>query len=191
MKKRSRAREVALQYLYQHDLLQGTATEDLPEFLREQDEDAEVRRFARDLVEGTVETRAGLDAEIQAVAQNWQISRMAVIDRNILRMAAYEMLHTRDVPPKVAINEAIELGKRYSTEKSGAFVNGILDRIKTRAQAVHAAAGVAADATLDDSALDNEALGSRAGAGGAGAGGAGAGGAGAGGAGDGGAGEQG
>ncbi len=67
------------------------------------------------------------------MAQNWKISRMAVIDRNVLRMATYELLHCADIPPKVAINEAIELGKRYSTEKSGAFINGILDKIKSRA----------------------------------------------------------
>jgi transcription antitermination factor NusB len=134
MKKRSRAREVALQYLYQHDLMRRTDLADLAEFIKEQDEDAEVRKFARDLVEGTCEVREALDREIQAVAQNWQISRMAVIDRNVLRMAAYEMLHSGDVPPKVAINEAIELGKRFSTQNSGAFINGILDRIKTRAQ---------------------------------------------------------
>ena len=134
MKKRTRAREVALQYLYQHDLMHQADQEDLQEFLREQDEDGEVRSFARDLALGTPEVKEALDREIQAVAQNWQISRMAVIDRNVLRMAAYEMLHSADVPPKVAINEAIELGKRFSTQNSGAFINGILDRIKSRAQ---------------------------------------------------------
>jgi transcription antitermination factor NusB len=134
MKKRTRAREVALQYLYQHDLTHATSHEDLQEFVREQDEDNEVRRFARELVEGTLEVREALDREIQTVAQNWQIARMAAIDRNVLRMAAYEMLHSSDVPPKVAINEAIELGKRFSTQNSGAFINGILDRIKSRAQ---------------------------------------------------------
>lgn len=134
MKKRSRAREVALQYLYQHDLMRRADIHDLAEFVREQDSDPEVLQFARELVEGTCEFREALDREIQAVAQNWQISRMAVIDRNVLRMAAYEMLHSGDVPPKVAINEAIELGKRFSTQNSGAFINGILDRIKTRAQ---------------------------------------------------------
>ncbi len=135
MKKRTRAREVALQYLYQHDLMKRTDVEDLGDFLKEQDEDGEVRQFARDLVEGTCESRAHIDAEIQAVAQNWQIGRMAVIDRNVLRMAAFEILRAGDVPAKVAINEAIELGKRFSTQNSGAFINGILDRIKARAQA--------------------------------------------------------
>jgi transcription antitermination factor NusB len=153
MKKRSRAREVALQYLYQHDLMRRTDLADLAEFVREQDEGAEVRRFARDLVEGTCEVREALDREIQAVAQNWQISRMAVIDRNVLRMAAYEMLNSGDVPPKVAINEAIELGKRFSTQNSGAFINGILDRIKTRAQGN----GNQNKAELGNSALANAA----------------------------------
>ena len=66
------------------------------------------------------------------MAQNWQIERMAVIDRNVLRMAAFELLHCGESPPKVAINEGIELGKRFSTQNSGAFINGILDKIKNR-----------------------------------------------------------
>ena len=85
---------------------------------------AEVRRHTEksgiELPEATIDE---LDREIAAIAQNWDISRMAVIDRNVLRMATWELLHCKDIPPKVAINEAIELGKRYSTQKTGAFVN--------------------------------------------------------------------
>ena len=132
MKKRTRSRELALQFLYQLDLLGEAVMEDLAEFLRNEEKDAEACRFAKRLIAGTWENRPDIDREIQAVAQNWQVSRMAVIDRNVLRLATYELVHCADIPPKVAINEAIELGKRYSTEKSGAFINGILDKIKSR-----------------------------------------------------------
>ena len=89
---------------------------------------------------GVAAHREELDAVIRAVAQNWEITRMAVIDRNVLRMAAYELFHCPDIPPKVAINEAIELGKRFSTQNSGAFINGILDKIKDRARSAAPAA---------------------------------------------------
>ncbi|MDG1492081.1 MAG: transcription antitermination factor NusB [Planctomycetota bacterium] len=135
MKKRTRSRELALQFLYQVDLLGPEKVNDLTSFLQEQAEggDAETTRYARLLVEGTLDATPELDAEIQLVAQNWQVDRMAVIDRNVLRMAAFEILHCDEIPPKVAINEGIELGKRFSTQNSGAFINGILDKIKNRA----------------------------------------------------------
>lgn len=135
MKKRTRSRELALQFLYQVDLLGPEKLKDLTGFLQEQAEggDAETTRYARLLVEGTLDATPELDAEIQFVAQNWQVDRMAVIDRNVLRMAAFEILHCDEIPPKVAINEGIELGKRFSTQNSGAFINGILDKIKNRA----------------------------------------------------------
>ena len=100
--------------------------------LREEGGDPETARYARVLIEGTVDSTPELDAEIQHVAQNWQIERMAVIDRNVLRLAAFELVHCGEIPPKVAINEGIELGKRFSTQNSGAFINGILDKIKNR-----------------------------------------------------------
>ena len=133
MKKRTRSRELALQFLYQIDLLGADKLADLTDFLREEGGDPETARYARVLIEGTVDSTPELDAEIQHVAQNWQIERMAVIDRNVLRLAAFELLHCNEIPPKVAINEGIELGKRFSTQNSGAFINGILDKIKNRA----------------------------------------------------------
>ena len=132
MKKRTRSRELALQFLYQVDLLGADKLADLTDFLREEGGDPETARYARVLIEGTVDSTTDLDAEIQHVAQNWQIERMAVIDRNVLRLAAFELLHCDEIPPKVAINEGIELGKRFSTQNSGAFINGILDKIKNR-----------------------------------------------------------
>lgn len=139
MKKRTRSRELALQFLYQVDLLKDKTIDGLTEFLREEGGDAETARYARVLVEGTFDSIPELDEEIQLVAQNWQIDRMAVIDRNVLRMAAFELLHCDEIPPKVAINEGIELGKRFSTQNSGAFINGILDKIKNRQAAALAA----------------------------------------------------
>lgn len=92
--------------------------------------DAEVATFAVRLVEGTLEHLPAIDLRLQAVTRNWDLRRMANVDRNVLRMAIYELLFCQDVPPKVAINEAIELGKKYSTANSGGFVNGILDRVR-------------------------------------------------------------
>lgn len=132
MKKRTRARELALQFLYQNDLV-GLGVDKADDFLREEEKDVETRRFAKRLVEGTLDHREEVDEVIQSVAQNWNISRMAVIDRNVLRLATHELLHCPDIPPKVAINEAIEIGKRFSTQNSGAFINGILDKIMNRA----------------------------------------------------------
>ena len=131
MRKRTQAREVALQLLYQLDVQGDDVAETLEQgAARQGADDEEVRSFALDLVRGTTEARAELDEVIAAAAQNWEIRRMAIVDRNILRMAVYEMLHVSEIPAKVSINEAIELGKRYSTQQSGSFINGILDRIR-------------------------------------------------------------
>ncbi len=135
IKKRTRARELCLQYLYQVDLLGDEILDDLDEFLRGEETDRDTRSYAREMILTTSKERAKIDGEIQAVAQNWEIHRMAVIDRNVLRLATYELLLRDDIPPKVAINEAIELGKRFSTSNSGSFINGILDKIKSKRQA--------------------------------------------------------
>ena len=135
MKKRTRARELALQFLYQLDLRGTEFLDEVQTFLREEEGDKGTREFAQHLVRGTVENQAAIDLTIREVAQNWDIERMAVIDRNVLRMATYEILHRKDIPPKVSINEAIELGKRYSTQNSGGFINGVLDKIKDRTAA--------------------------------------------------------
>jgi len=123
-----------LKFLYQIDLRGKELIEELEEFLAEETDDPEVLVFARQLVYGTLEHIGEIDHRLQAVTRNWDLKRMATIDRNILRIAVYEILHCDDIPPKVSINEAIELGKRYSTINSGAFINGILDRIKAVAE---------------------------------------------------------
>jgi N utilization substance protein B len=91
--------------------------------------------FARELIDGVLDHQERIDTHIRAASENWELRRMPVIDRNILRLAVFELLFRQDIPPKVSINEAIELGKRYSTERSGAFINGILDHIKNQAVA--------------------------------------------------------
>ena len=93
-------------------------------------EEAAVRSFAEPLIRGTLEHLAEADAQIRKYARNWDIHRMAVVDRNVLRLAIYEMLHREDIPPVVSINEAVDIAKRFSTEESGKFVNGILDKVK-------------------------------------------------------------
>jgi transcription antitermination factor NusB len=142
MKKRTRARELALQFLYQLDLRGPEILREAKAFFRAEEDDKSAREFAQQLVEGVAAHREEIDQVIRGVAQNWEIARMAVIDRNVMRMAAFELFHCPDVPPKVAINEAIELGKRFSTQNSGAFINGILDKIKDRARSPAAGPGV-------------------------------------------------
>lgn len=132
MKKRTRARELALQFLYQVDLRGSEVEADLEPFLAEEERDRTTSEFASLLVRGTLENRATIDERIQSVVQNWEISRMAVVDRNVLRLATFELLYRDDIPPKVSINEAIELGKRFSTQNSGGFINGVLDKVKDR-----------------------------------------------------------
>jgi N utilization substance protein B len=130
MTRRSRGREVALQVLYQLEQNAGMKTEDVRRFLaRRLLGDKPLIEFTEGLIAGIREHQPRLDDLISQVAENWRMDRMAAIDRNILRLGAYEMLLRPEVPPKVAINEALELAKRYSTAQSSRFVNGILDRL--------------------------------------------------------------
>lgn len=130
MRKRTKAREYALQLLYCCDITHE-APADLEQFWQEQDEqDNEVRSFTQDLVSGALQNISDLDKKISGFAENWELNRMAVVDRNVLRMGSFELLHLKDIPAKVSINEAVDLAKKYSGEESGKFVNGILDRIK-------------------------------------------------------------
>jgi transcription antitermination protein NusB len=156
MGKRREARERAVQFLFQHDLnppddLKGA----LAEFWEAQRsaaiaddkgpahwgqpvelppptaEEAEERLFAEPLIRGTLEHRDQIDELIKKHVKNWEIHRIAAVDRNILRLAIYEMLHRDDIPPVVSINEAVDIAKKFSTQDSGKFVNGVLDKIKT------------------------------------------------------------
>jgi len=129
LRKRSAARAIALQALYQFDLRGEEFAGHLREFLAEWSQDKEVRAHALSLVEGCRLVLPDLDAAISSRARNWVLSRMPAIDRCILRLGAYELLYASDVPPKSAIDEAVRLAKKYSTEDSSAFVNGVLDKV--------------------------------------------------------------
>ncbi len=127
--RRTKARERALQALYQIDVAAAGIDEALAHFWRsfEPVEEA-VRVLAEELVRGVAEQRRAVDDTIERASANWRLDRMAKVDRNVLRLAVYELIAT-DVPVKVVINEAIELGKKFGSESSGAFVNGVLDKI--------------------------------------------------------------
>ncbi len=127
---RRAARECALQMLYELDVGKHTEDEILHSFWQMNDHSRDVREFADKLFEGTAHRLAELDRIIQQHAQNWKLARMAVVDRNILRLAVYEFLSDKQTPKTVVINEALEIAKRYSTHESAQFVNGILDSIK-------------------------------------------------------------
>ena len=127
---RTRSREIALQVLYSCDREVVAERSRWEPTLADAECSAEVRAFARELIEGVLAERARIDELIAGAADNWELSRLATVDRNILRIAVHELLARPDIPAKVSINEAIELGKRYSTAQSGAFINGILDRIR-------------------------------------------------------------
>jgi transcription antitermination protein NusB len=130
MTRRTRGREIALQVLYQTEQNPGLPPEEVALFVKRRLRgDIKLMAFAELLIEGVRAHQPRIDALISEVAENWRIDRMAAIDRNILRLGAYEMLHCPEVPTKVAINEALELAKRYSTAQSSRFVNGILDRL--------------------------------------------------------------
>ncbi|MCA8917947.1 MAG: transcription antitermination factor NusB [Planctomycetes bacterium] len=127
---RTLARELALKLLYVTDISKPEQVEtQLREVLEIEHASRDVSELASEIVAKVGELRTELDEDIQKVAVNWQVSRMPVIDRAILRMGVYELLYMHDIPPKVTINEGVELAKKYSTEKSGAFVNGLLDKI--------------------------------------------------------------
>jgi len=137
MRKRTKAREFALQTLYQMDLTQDKLDIALENFWLSQgsdDVDAEVKGFSDSIVKGVSQHREAIDERISKYATNWKLKRMAVVDRNILRMAAFELLYCQDIPPKVSINEAVNLAKKFSGIEAGKFVNGILDKIKMEAR---------------------------------------------------------
>jgi N utilization substance protein B len=155
MGQRREARERAVQFLFQHDLNPPDNLEEaLGHFWHSQrapviaedkapatwgqktelppptTEETALRLFAERLIRGTLEHRDEIDKRIQQVAQNWELHRIAAVDRNILRLAIYEMLYREDIPPVVSINEAVDIAKKFSTQDSGKFVNGLLDKIK-------------------------------------------------------------
>ena len=130
MRKRTLSRELALKVLYQFDLTRKAIKSLVEEFLREEASgQEEVLEFSKRLVYGVEEHLAKIDQVIIKYSTNWEFHRMAIIDRNILRLGIFELFFTPDVPPKVSINEAVELAKKYGDIESSKFVNGILDQI--------------------------------------------------------------
>jgi len=133
MRKRTKAREYVLQMLYQVDITQGKWQEVLENFTASSDRldlSGELKDFSAELLGGVLDHLQEIDKKISKYAANWQLERMAFVDRNIMRLGCFELLFRADIPPKVAINEAVELAKKYSGLESGKFVNAILDQIK-------------------------------------------------------------
>ena len=126
---RTTAREAALQMLYAVEATSGGVEQVIGDFWRELPGDAEGRDYADGIVRGVAENTSHVDDLIRNASKNWRVERMTRVDRNILRLGAWELEQSREVPRAVIIDEAVELAKRYGTEESGAFVNGVLDRI--------------------------------------------------------------
>jgi N utilization substance protein B len=133
MTRRSRAREVALQILYQDDQNAPLDAVETDDFLQRRLSGTELVDFGRDLVSGVRQQRNELDQILTTTADHWSLARMAATDRNVLRLGAYEILFT-ETPGRVAINEAVELAKRFGAHQSAQFVNGILDRVFAQRQ---------------------------------------------------------
>ncbi|MEZ6196525.1 MAG: transcription antitermination factor NusB [Planctomycetota bacterium] len=129
MKKRTRGRELALKYLYGSELGLGDEVTDFDRFARDQETVEEVRQFAGALVTGVLENRAALRKRIEKNIENWTWKRLAVLDRVLLLIGAHEITDRADIPDTVTINEIVELAKRYGSQGSGRFVNGVLDAL--------------------------------------------------------------
>jgi N utilization substance protein B len=126
-------RVAALQYLYAWSINPpDNPVDDLRIFFEGLDHPRDHYAFGEELIDGVIKNREAIDAQIRAMAQNWEFERIAKIDLAILRIAMYEMLHRRDIPPVVSINEAIEISKQFSNSDSKRFINGILDRLKDK-----------------------------------------------------------
>ncbi len=130
MRRRTLAREHALKILYQMDITRRPLDTLVVDYWKaEESRDEEVIGYAKLLIDGVMKHLADIDEKIAKYATNWQLKRMAVIDRNVMRLGLFELQYTTDIPPKVAINESVELAKKYGDLESSKFVNGILDKI--------------------------------------------------------------
>ncbi len=138
MGKRREGRESAVQFLYQMDMQSSTIGELLPHFWNLRVGPAgkcnvslSSREYAESLIRGVVQHREEIDKKISSLAQNYSLERIAGVDRNVLRLGVYELIHCSEVPPVVIINECIEIAKKFGSDESGRFVNGILDRFRS------------------------------------------------------------
>ena len=132
MHRRSRARELAMQVLYQLDVQGADLLERLDDFFNDAGEEDSVRKLAIEWIDGAWENLTCCDELISSAAIKWELSRLSLVDKSILRLAAYELKFRSDIPPKVTINEAIELAKKFSSAQSPGFVNGVLDAIMNK-----------------------------------------------------------
>lgn len=132
--KRRKAREYALQLLFQIDFTKRELErKDLEEFWSGKKESEDIKEFTEKLVKGTLESLDEIDGIIEKATENWFLKRMAAVDRNILRFAAYEILYRKDIPYAVTINEALEIAKKYSSAEAASFLNGVLDKLAKEA----------------------------------------------------------
>ena len=129
MGKRRKSREIALQVLYQIDISRGDAGEKFNLFWQHFTPSDELKEFSQKIVEGVFHHREEIDILIEKHSEHWRLKRMTIVDRNILRSAIFELMYCPDTPSKVILNEAVELGKKFGSEKTGPFINGILDRV--------------------------------------------------------------
>jgi len=127
---RRRARELAMQALFYIDINDDLSDELLERFCRNFSPSPKTMSFLVKLVNGVLEAKPEIDVLIERFSKNWKIHRMSFVDRNVMRIAVYELLYCTDIPPKVSINEAVDVGKKYGSEESGAFINGIIDSIR-------------------------------------------------------------
>ena len=134
MGKRRKARESTLQILFQLEFDDTQPEKVIDSFWLNQKATKEIREHSRWLVEGIRLHRESIDRLIQSVSANWRVSRMAIVDRNVLRIAVFELLHGEEIAPAIVINEAIEIAKKYSSEEGATFVNGILDAVRKEIQ---------------------------------------------------------
>jgi len=134
MGKRRKARESTLQILFQLEFDDTQPEKAIDSFWLNQKATKEIREHSRWLVEGITLHRESIDHLIQSVSANWRVSRMAIVDRNVLRIAVFELLHGEEIAPAIVINEAIEIAKKYSSEEGATFVNGILDAVRKEIQ---------------------------------------------------------
>ncbi len=129
MGKRRLSRELVIQFLYLIEMNEGKIPDQLKLFWENHSAAEDVQSFSEDILQDIFDHKEAIDARLEKYSDNWTLSRMAVIDRNLLRMAASEILYSKTVPPKVAIDEAVEIAKRFGSEDSAHFINGILDRV--------------------------------------------------------------
>ena len=127
---RRRARELAMQALFYMDSRNQSSQESIERFCDNFSPSPKTKPFFIKLVDGVLNVQAEIDSLIEQHSKNWKINRMSLVDRNVMRIAIYELIYCADIPAKVSINEAVDIGKKFGTEESGAFINGILDSIR-------------------------------------------------------------